>query len=47
MVLGNVFVDDLNNGVESRRIKFADTQLGALTSTLEHRTRIQKDVVEN
>ncbi|CAM5157187.1 unnamed protein product [Eretmochelys imbricata] len=44
-VLFNIFINDLDNGIESTLIKFADnTKLGWVASALEDRIKIQNDL---
>ncbi|CAM5146515.1 unnamed protein product [Natator depressus] len=44
-VLFNLFINDLDNGIESTLIKFADnTNLGGVASALEDRIKIQNDL---
>uniref|UniRef100_A0A8D0DXF8 Reverse transcriptase domain-containing protein n=1 Tax=Salvator merianae TaxID=96440 RepID=A0A8D0DXF8_SALMN len=41
----NIFINDLDEGVEGKLIKFADdTKLGGVANTREERERIQKDL---
>uniref|UniRef100_A0A674JM42 Reverse transcriptase domain-containing protein n=1 Tax=Terrapene triunguis TaxID=2587831 RepID=A0A674JM42_9SAUR len=43
--LFNIFINDLDNGIESTLIKFADdTKLGGVASALEDRIKIQNDL---
>ncbi|CAM5092187.1 unnamed protein product [Eretmochelys imbricata] len=44
-VLFNIFISDLDNGIESTLIKFADdTKLGGVANALEHMIKIQNDL---
>ena len=44
-VLVNIFINDLDEGIEGALIKFADdTKLGGIANTLEDRLNIQKDL---
>ncbi|CAM4569741.1 unnamed protein product [Caretta caretta] len=45
LVLFNIFINDLDNGIESTLIKFAkDTKLGGVASALEDRIKMQNDL---
>ncbi|CAM5094356.1 unnamed protein product [Natator depressus] len=45
LVLFNIFINDLDNGIESILIKFVDnTKLGGVASALEDRIKIQNDL---
>ena len=44
-VLFNIFINDLDTGIEGALIKFAeDTKLGGIANTLEDRLNIQQDL---
>ncbi|XP_073537645.1 uncharacterized protein [Phyllobates terribilis] len=44
-VLFNIFINDLDEGIEGKLIQFADdTKLGGIANTREERERIQKDL---
>ena len=44
-VLFNIFINDLNEGVQGMLVKFADdTEVGRIANTLEDRNKIQKDL---
>ena len=44
-MLFNIFINDLDEGVQGMLIKFADdTKLGGIANTLEDRNKIQNDL---